>query len=59
MNGRMVLTAPERQADGTSSLLRGTWWVEGSPVRQLGERSKDAEKSWTKLWDIVFRRHGE
>lgn len=57
VNGRMVLTAPTREADGTTSLIRGTWWVEGQTVRQLAERSKDGGMTWTRLWDIGFRRH--
>lgn len=57
VNGRMVLTAPDRGADGSTSLIRGTWWVEGQTVRQLAERSKDGGTSWTRLWDIVFRPH--
>ena len=56
-NGRLVLTAPEHQSDGTLSLLRGSWWVEGRTVRQLAERSRDGGKSWTTAWDIVFRPH--
>lgn len=57
-NGRMVLTAPMKEPDGTSSLIRGSWWVEGKTVRQLAERSTDQGKSWSQLWDIVFRPHG-
>lgn len=58
-SGRLVLTAPERHPDGSTSLLRGTWWVEGRTVRQLAERSHDGGRSWTPVWDIVFRPHAE
>ena len=55
---RMVLGATERHADGSASLLRGVWWREGAAVRELAERSSDAGKTWTTVFDIVFRPHG-
>jgi hypothetical protein len=54
---RMVLTGVERKADGTSSLLRGIWWTEGPDVREKAERSTDGGKTWSPVFDIVFRRH--
>ncbi len=54
---RMVMTAPEKQPDGSSALLRGTWWPEGRNVRSTAERSKDGGKTWTPVFDIVFRPH--
>jgi hypothetical protein len=39
--GRMVLAGPEKAADGTASLLRGIWWVEGKDVREKADRSTD------------------
>ncbi len=54
---RMVLTGTERAADGTSSLLRGTWSREGDGVRQVAERSRDGGKTWTPAWDLLFRPH--
>ncbi|MBA3319788.1 MAG: hypothetical protein H0T50_17080 [Gemmatimonadales bacterium] len=56
-NGRMVLTGSEKSPDGTASLLRGTWWMEGRDVRERAERSADGGKSWTPVFDIVFRPH--
>lgn len=53
--GRMVLTGSEKTAEGTASLLRGIWWVEGKDVREKAERSTDGGKSWTPVFDIVFR----
>jgi hypothetical protein len=55
--GRMVLTADERHADGSSSRLRGVWWREGRTVRERAERSTDGGKTWTPVFDIVFRPH--
>ncbi|MBA3259020.1 MAG: hypothetical protein H0T68_06085 [Gemmatimonadales bacterium] len=55
--GRMVLTAPEKRPDGTTSLLRGIWWAEGKNVREVAERSTDGGKTWTPVFDIVFRPH--
>jgi hypothetical protein len=54
---RMVLTGTDRAADGTSSLLRGTWSRDGDGVRQIAERSRDAGKTWTAAWDLRFRPH--
>lgn len=56
-DGRMVLTATERYQDGSTSLLRGTWWKEGRNVREKAERSTDGGKTWTTVFDIVFRPH--
>ncbi len=56
--GKMVLTASERQPDGSSSLLRGTWWREGAAVRERAERSTDG-REWSVVFDIVFRPHHE
>jgi hypothetical protein len=57
VDGRMVLTADERAADGSTSLLRGVWWTEGTSVRERADRSKDGGKTWTTAFDIVFRPH--
>jgi hypothetical protein len=54
---RMVLTGSEKAADGTASLLRGIWWVEGKDVREKADRSTDGGKTWTPVFDIVFRPH--
>ena len=53
----MVLTATEHHPDGTTSLLRGTWWPEGSAVREKADRSRDGGATWTPVFDIVFRPH--
>jgi len=55
--GRMVMTAPEKLEDGTGALLRGIWWPEGNSVRSKAERSIDGGKTWTMVFDIVFRPH--
>jgi hypothetical protein len=55
---RMVLTGEEKAADGTSSLLRATWWQEGKAVRETAERSADGGRTWAPVFDIVFRPHG-
>ena len=53
--GRLVLTAEEHGTDGAISLLRGIWWPSGPDVRELAERSSDGGKTWTPVFDIVFR----
>jgi hypothetical protein len=55
----MVLTAPEWKPDGSSTLLRGTWWPDGENVRQQADRSTDGGKTWAPVWDLVFRPHRE
>lgn len=55
--GRMVLTGSEKMGDGRLSLLRGIWWTEGKDVREKAERSTDGGKTWTPVFDIVFRPH--
>jgi hypothetical protein len=54
---RMVLTGPDRAADGAPSLLRGIWWKDGADVRERALRSADGGKTWTPVFDIVFRPH--
>ena len=56
---RMVLTGPDRGPDGTPSLLRGIWWQDGADVREKAERSADGGRTWTPVFDIVFRPHRE
>jgi hypothetical protein len=55
---RMTLTATEKSSEGTTSLLRGVWRREGAAVRETAERSTDGGKTWTPVFDIVFRKHG-
>lgn len=54
---RMVLTGPDRAADGTPTLLRGVWWKDGADVREKAERSADGGRTWAPVFDIVFRPH--
>jgi hypothetical protein len=54
---RMVLTGPDRLPDGAASLLRGVWWKEGTDVREKADRSTDGGKTWSPVFDIVFRPH--
>jgi len=54
---RMVLTSAERKPGGTASLLRAVWWADGGNVREKAERSTDGGKTWTPVFDIVFRPH--
>jgi hypothetical protein len=55
--GRMVLIGREHRPDGTSSLIRGVWWPEGDAVRERADRSTDGGKTWTPVFDLVFRPH--
>lgn len=51
----MVLTGPET---GTRApdLVRGTWTPEPGGVREVGERSIDAGRTWQPWFDLHFRR---
>jgi hypothetical protein len=53
----MVLTGNEPVVSGAAGLIRGTWRPssDGS-VRETAERSVDNGKSWTGVFDLVFRR---
>jgi len=58
LNGdRLVLTGPDKVPDGRPALIRGIWWAEGRDVREKADRSTDGGKTWTPLFDIVFRPH--
>ena len=56
--GRMVLSGTNRTSVGVSSVVRAEWWLEGKNVREKAERSADAGKTWTPMFDMVFRPHG-
>jgi hypothetical protein len=56
-SGRMILTGPDRLPGGAASLLRGVWWREGADVREKADRSTDGGKTWSPVFDIVFRPH--
>jgi len=53
----IVLTGPEKAADGSSSLVRGVWYREAMGVHERGERSSDNGATWKPWFDIVFRPH--
>ena len=55
--GRMVLIAREAEQGGESSLVRATWWRIPDAVRETAERSRDGGRTWTPVFDIVFRPH--
>ena len=57
-DNRMTLIAREAKPGGGLSLLRGVWWVEGANVREKADRSTDGGKTWTPVFDMVFRPHG-
>lgn len=56
-DGHMILTATVQANNGTSSLLRGVWTPLKGSVRETAERSVDHGKTWTPVFDIVFRPH--
>jgi hypothetical protein len=55
--GRMVLSGVEWRAAGDSAILRGIWSRAGDNVRETAERSTDGGKTWTSVFDILFRPH--
>jgi hypothetical protein len=52
-SGAMVLVGPEEGAK--SSLVRGTWKLEATGVRETGERSQDDGRTWQPWFDLHFR----
>jgi hypothetical protein len=56
---RMVLTGPDKTAEGRPALIPGIWWAEGRNVREKAERSTDGGKTWQPVFDIVFQPHRE
>jgi hypothetical protein len=57
-NGRMTLTAPDWDAKGKPSLLKGVWSRESDgAVRETAVRSTDGGKTWQPEFDIIFRPH--
>lgn len=56
-NGRMVLTGTDRAIDGKSAVIRGIWSVVPGGVREKAERSADGGKTWSPVFDMVFRPH--
>lgn len=57
VSGNMVFTTTTKSDNGTTSLLRVTWIPQHPSVRETAESSSDGGKSWTSLFDIVFRPH--
>jgi ketosteroid isomerase-like protein len=55
-SGEMVLTATDRE-DGKDTLVRGTWKTIDGGVRETAVKSIDGGKTWTPMFDIIFRPH--
>jgi hypothetical protein len=58
VDGALVLEGESHLADGRSVVQRITWTREADGVRESAVMSKDAGKSWTPAFDVVFRKHG-
>jgi hypothetical protein len=54
---RMVLAGATLGPEGQPATIRGTWKAEAGRVREWAETSTDSGKTWTKLFDLVFRPH--
>ena len=52
----IVLTGSSRDAQGVQ-LQRVSWTPQGGGVRETALQSRDGGKSWTPLFDILFRPH--
>lgn len=52
----IVLTGAVRDAQGTQ-LQRVSWTQQGDGVRETAMQSRDNGKTWTPLFDILFRPH--
>jgi hypothetical protein len=55
--GQMVLIGADRRLDGTPVQIRGVWKrVEGG-VQETAHTSADGGRTWTPLFDLIFRPH--
>jgi hypothetical protein len=55
--GNLYYRTEERGADGKTTLRRMTFYrVAPDQVRQLGEASQDAGKTWTIEYDLLYKR---
>ena len=55
-DGKIVLTADSRDAQG-ETLQRVSWAPQGDGVRETAVMSRDNGKTWTPLFDLLFRPH--
>lgn len=55
VDGKMILTGNDYTNDGRPRLLRGIWQRASDGVRETAETSSDGGRTWTPLFDIVFR----
>jgi hypothetical protein len=53
---RLVLSGTRRDEKG-EQLLQVSWEPQGRDVREIARASRDGGKTWTPLFDIVFRAH--
>jgi hypothetical protein len=53
----MVFTQTMTTNDSTSPRVRGTWIPQSGSVRETVVSSTDGGKTWTPVFDIVFRPH--
>ncbi len=54
-SGELVLSGESHTRDGRNQLVRTTWKQEGKNVRETAVVSRDDGKTWTPLFDMVFR----
>ncbi len=53
-DGSLVLEGEAHLRDGTSVMQRITWKTQGKGVRESAVMSKDAGKTWTPAFDVLF-----
>jgi hypothetical protein len=52
---RIVLSGVDRDAKGQRT-IEVSWEPQGTEVREIARISRDGGKTWTPMFDIVFRR---
>lgn len=57
-NGAMVLSGADHTSTGKQELVRGVWKPVTGGVRETAVTSSDGGKTWSPLFDIIFRSHG-
>jgi len=56
-SGAMVLSGGFVARDGVKTMIRGTWRPIAGGVRESASTSIDRGKTWTPLFDLLFRPH--
>jgi hypothetical protein len=57
VDGRMTLEGQTIEPDGQPLMWRAVWTPVASEIRHTAHTSKDRGRTWSLLFDLVFKRH--